>query len=61
MAFVILHGFRYEVKVLEGRDRIGGRVWDDSSLGACVGKGAQIITGQLSVGNSTNTFNPLSS
>ena len=31
--------------MLESRDRIGGRVWDDSSLGCCVGRGAQILNG----------------
>ncbi|XP_072175827.1 lysine-specific histone demethylase 2-like [Diadema setosum] len=34
-----------DVTVLEARDRIGGRVWDDDSLGTCVGKGAQIVNG----------------
>ena len=32
--------------VVESRDRIGGRVWDDQkSLGCCVGRGAQILNG----------------
>nr|XP_054755577.1 lysine-specific histone demethylase 2-like [Lytechinus pictus] len=34
-----------DVTMLEARDRIGGRVWDDHSLGSCVGKGAQIVNG----------------
>lgn len=34
-----------DVTMLEARDRIGGRVWDDQSLGSCVGKGAQIVNG----------------
>ena len=33
------------MKIFEGRDRVGGRIWDDQSLGTCVAKGAQIITG----------------
>lgn len=31
--------------VLEARERIGGRVWDDVSMGAAVGRGAQIVNG----------------
>lgn len=31
--------------VLEARERIGGRVWDDASLGITVGRGAQIVNG----------------
>ena len=31
--------------VVESRERIGGRVWDDKILGCCVGRGAQILTG----------------
>ncbi|XP_023231104.1 lysine-specific histone demethylase 1B-like [Centruroides sculpturatus] len=36
-----------QVQVLEGRDRIGGRIWDDKSLGVIVGKGAHIVTGVI--------------
>ncbi|XP_041360495.1 lysine-specific histone demethylase 1B-like [Gigantopelta aegis] len=34
-----------KVTVLEARDRIGGRVHDDYSMGRCVGKGAQVLVG----------------
>uniref|UniRef100_A0A6P8I5S2 Lysine-specific histone demethylase 1B-like n=1 Tax=Actinia tenebrosa TaxID=6105 RepID=A0A6P8I5S2_ACTTE len=40
-----LSKFGVKVTVLEARNRIGGRVSDDLSLGCCVGKGAQILTG----------------
>ncbi|XP_043921209.1 lysine-specific histone demethylase 1B [Protopterus annectens] len=40
-----LHNFGMKVMVLEARDRIGGRVWDDKALGVTVGKGAQIVNG----------------
>uniref|UniRef100_A0A3P9H3I8 Lysine demethylase 1B n=1 Tax=Oryzias latipes TaxID=8090 RepID=A0A3P9H3I8_ORYLA len=37
-------GYR-SVIPLKSRDRIGGRVWDDTSLGVMVGRGAQIVNG----------------
>uniref|UniRef100_A0A8C2JJ23 Lysine demethylase 1B n=1 Tax=Cyprinus carpio TaxID=7962 RepID=A0A8C2JJ23_CYPCA len=37
--------FCLTVVVLEARERIGGRVWDDVSLGVTVGRGAQIVNG----------------
>uniref|UniRef100_A0A8C9SPC5 Amine oxidase n=1 Tax=Scleropages formosus TaxID=113540 RepID=A0A8C9SPC5_SCLFO len=40
-----LQNFGMQVMVLEARDRIGGRVWDDTSMGLAVGRGAQIVNG----------------
>uniref|UniRef100_A0A8C7BYS8 Lysine demethylase 1B n=1 Tax=Neovison vison TaxID=452646 RepID=A0A8C7BYS8_NEOVI len=41
-----LHNFGIKVIVLEAKDRIGGRVWDDKSFkGVTVGRGAQIVNG----------------
>ncbi|XP_040288659.1 lysine-specific histone demethylase 1B isoform X1 [Bufo bufo] len=41
-----LDNFGLQVMILEARDRIGGRVWDDKSFkGVTVGKGAQIVNG----------------
>uniref|UniRef100_A0ABI7YYW6 Lysine demethylase 1B n=1 Tax=Felis catus TaxID=9685 RepID=A0ABI7YYW6_FELCA len=41
-----LHNFGIKVTVLEAKDRIGGRVWDDKSFkGVTVGRGAQIVNG----------------
>ncbi|KAM9776107.1 lysine-specific histone demethylase 2 isoform 3-T3 [Syngnathus typhle] len=40
-----LHNFGTQVLVLEARERIGGRVWDDTTLGVVVGRGAQIVNG----------------
>ncbi|XP_056377226.1 lysine-specific histone demethylase 2 isoform X2 [Hyla sarda] len=41
-----LHNFGLQVMILEARDRIGGRVWDDKSFkGVTIGKGAQIVNG----------------
>ena len=42
-----LKNFGCQVTVLEARDRIGGRVWDDTELGVMVGKGAQIVNGAI--------------
>ncbi|XP_068948580.1 lysine-specific histone demethylase 2 isoform X1 [Petaurus breviceps papuanus] len=41
-----LHNFGIKVIVLEAKDRIGGRVWDEKSFkGVTVGRGAQIVNG----------------
>ncbi|XP_031802659.1 lysine-specific histone demethylase 1B isoform X3 [Sarcophilus harrisii] len=41
-----LHNFGIKVIILEAKDRIGGRVWDDKSFkGVTVGRGAQIVNG----------------
>ncbi|XP_052012901.1 lysine-specific histone demethylase 2 [Apodemus sylvaticus] len=41
-----LHNFGMKVTILEAKDRIGGRVWDDKSFtGVVVGRGPQIVNG----------------
>ncbi|XP_077209162.1 lysine-specific histone demethylase 2 [Paroedura picta] len=41
-----LHNFGIKVLLLEAKERIGGRVWDDKSFkGITIGKGAQIVNG----------------
>uniref|UniRef100_A0A3Q3D6Z0 Lysine demethylase 1B n=1 Tax=Hippocampus comes TaxID=109280 RepID=A0A3Q3D6Z0_HIPCM len=40
-----LQNFGTQVLVLEARERIGGRVWDDMALGVIMGRGAQIVNG----------------
>ncbi|ESO09302.1 hypothetical protein HELRODRAFT_190449 [Helobdella robusta] len=40
-----LNNIGCKVTVIEARDRVGGRVLDDHSMGVCVAKGAQIIPG----------------
>ena len=35
----------FQVTVLESNNKIGGRVLGDESLGWCVGRGAQIVSG----------------
>ncbi|XP_010621224.1 lysine-specific histone demethylase 1B isoform X2 [Fukomys damarensis] len=41
-----LHNFGIKVTILEAKDRIGGRVWDDKSFkGVTVGRGPQIVNG----------------
>ncbi|XP_075584346.1 lysine-specific histone demethylase 2 isoform X6 [Pelecanus crispus] len=41
-----LHNFGIKVIILEAKDRIGGRVWDDKTFkGVTVGRGAQIVNG----------------
>ncbi|XP_072304213.1 lysine-specific histone demethylase 2 [Eucyclogobius newberryi] len=40
-----LHNFGTQVVVLEARERVGGRVWDNASMGVTVGHGAQIVNG----------------
>lgn len=40
-----LRNFGIQVTILEARDRLGGRVFDDHTLGSCVGRGAQVVAG----------------
>ncbi|OWF38535.1 lysine-specific histone demethylase 1B-like isoform X1 [Mizuhopecten yessoensis] len=40
-----LRNYGVQVTVLEARDRLGGRVCDDHTLGSCVGRGAQVVAG----------------
>ncbi|XP_053571814.1 lysine-specific histone demethylase 2 [Bombina bombina] len=41
-----LHNFGIKVMILEARDRIGGRVWDEKTFkGVTIGRGAQIVNG----------------
>lgn len=42
-----LQNLGVQIQIVEARDRIGGRIWDDKSLGVTVGKGAHIITGVI--------------
>jgi monoamine oxidase len=42
-----LHDEGLEVSILEARDRVGGRIWTDRSLGTPVDLGASWIEGQL--------------
>lgn len=42
----VIHNAGVEVKVLEGRNRIGGRVWTDRSIGPPLEQGAAFIVGE---------------
>ena len=39
--------FEFQVKVLESKDRIGGRIWDDNRSGVCFAQGAQLMAGAV--------------
>lgn len=42
---LVLTSLSFQVIILESQNRIGGRVYDDKTLGKCIGHGAQILTG----------------
>ena len=47
MALCLTLLFEYQVKVLESKDRIGGRIWDDNRSGVCFAQGAQLMAGAV--------------
>ena len=47
MALCLTLLFEYQVKVLESKDRIGGRIWDDNGSGVCFAQGAQLMAGAV--------------
>ncbi|GAB6023869.1 Lysine-specific histone demethylase 1B [Chamberlinius hualienensis] len=42
-----LQNLGIKTTVMEARQRIGGRICDDTSFNVCIGKGAQIVTGVI--------------